>query len=99
MSHNTASGDHMRLHRACAHQFLKLECECFPHNSPYSTLVNNGWGSVISGGHVIPRCSVMTHRIPIKLQLPGKSRLIFNSISSSLHPGSHEILKPTFTES
>ena len=45
------------------------------------------------GGHVIPRCSVMTHRITIKLQLLGKSRLIFNSISSSLHPGSHEILK------
>ena len=36
----------------------------------------------------------MTHRIPIKLQLPGKSRLIYNSISSSLHPGYHEILKP-----
>ena len=42
---------------------------------------------------MILRCSVMTHRIAIKLQLPGKSRLIFNSISSSLHPGSHEILK------
>ena len=36
----------------------------------------------------------MTHRIPIKLQLPGKSHLIYNSISSSLHPGYHEILKP-----
>ena len=45
------------------------------------------------GGHVIPRCNDMTHRITIKLQLPGKSRLIFNSISSSLPPGSHEILK------
>ena len=29
--------------------------------------------------HVIPRCSVMTHRITIKLQLPGKFRLIFNN--------------------
>jgi hypothetical protein len=47
-----------------------------------------------SGGHVIPGCSVMTHRIPIKLQLPGKSRLIYSSISSSLHPGYHEILEP-----
>ena len=33
------------------------------------------------GGHVIPGCSVMTHRIPIKLQLPGKCRLIFNYVS------------------
>ena len=30
--------------------------------------------------HVIPRCSAMTHRIPIKLQLPGKSGLIFNFV-------------------
>ena len=58
-----------------------------------------GWDRAIQllmgggGGHVIPRCSVMTHRITIKLQLPGKSRLIFNSISLSLHPGSHKILK------
>ena len=49
------------------------------------------------GGHVIPGCSVMTHRIPIKLQVPGKSSLTFNPISSSLHPGSHEILEPTYT--
>ena len=28
MSRNTASRDHMRLHRACAHQYSKLECEC-----------------------------------------------------------------------
>ena len=40
-------------------------------------------------GHVIPRCSVMTPNY----NQTSTSRLIFNSISSSLHPGSHEILK------
>ena len=33
--------------------------------------------------HVIPGCSFMTHRIPIKLQLPGKSRLIYNFARTS----------------
>ena len=63
---------------------------------PYRYLCPIGLGmlEIQQGGHVFLRCRAMTHRIPIKLQLPGKSRLIFNSISSSLHPGFHEISKP-----
>ena len=30
MSHLLLQRDHMRLHHACARQFLKLECECRP---------------------------------------------------------------------
>lgn len=42
---------------------------------------------------MIPGCGVVTRGVAVGLRLPGGSRLIFNSISSSLHPGSHEILK------
>ena len=46
------------------------------------------------GGHVIPQCLV-TNRIPIKLQLPGKSRLIFEFYSVTALGGSHETSKHT----
>ena len=44
------------------------------------TGTTQGWSQ---GGCTTPTLQLMTHRIHIKLQLTGKSRLIFNSISSS----------------
>ena len=40
------------------------------------------------GGHVIPQCLVM-NRTPIKLQLPGKSRLIFEFYSVTAKHTAH----------
>ena len=54
MSHLLLQRDHMRLHHACACQFLKLECECRPEvykcsKSPQLLRLVHNWCVHVAG--------------------------------------------------
>jgi len=49
----------------------------------HRTPIGRGTIMITGGAYQLLHSRLMTHRIQIKLQLTGKSRLIFNSISSS----------------